>query len=176
MMTSCTAVSLLRFLSSVFKVRRPLSSPCQPGEPSPSAESSHSPREAPTITTRFLVKGWKAQVVLITPTEMSASTQLKRITHFTGHLFKPLDGCPMHASCQGEQSRQQAPCISQPESCAVHNLCSYEWWQPSGVGGPSQDISPSKLTSWSMDFFFILIYKSPDSSSHHGFQLMTEGS
>lgn len=156
MMTSWTADSLLRFLSSVCKVLRHLSSPCQPGEPSPSAESSHSPWEAPTITTRFLFQGWKAQVVLITLTEMSESTQLKRITHFIGHLFKPLDGCPMHASCHSAQSREQHPrgwCSSQP----------VQPWVMAGLRdrGSLPRYFPIQVHFLIHGFFLTLIYKSP---------------
>lgn len=59
----------------------------------------------------------------------------------------------MAARCMQAATIQAASTMHIPESCAVHNLCSSEWWQSAGIGGPSQDISPSKFTSWSMDFF-----------------------
>lgn len=68
-------------------------------------------------------KGQKARVVLITLAEMFESIHLKRIILFICHLFKPLDDCPIRASCHTAQlhrtSTMHDPGVVQFTTCVA---------------------------------------------------------
>lgn len=118
---------------------------------------------------QFLFKGRKEQVVLITLTNVW-TIQLKRITQFMCHFFKPLGNCPMHTQLPHYTSPGSIMHI--PWSMQFTTCVTTSSGGPQGWGGHCHRYFPTKIHFLIQEFF----PESLDSSSHHGSQLMGAGS